>query len=176
MRRVARRTTALAAAVTSCVLGLGACGGQTPAGPAAPSTVAPTSAASPAAPASSAPAGSTGSGQSDPVVAFCRDFRANGGTGASFGGVPLFYRKEPLLKDLRERLDAMGDLRPPSEIAKPWALQEKTLLRIRSAAEQLRNDQTLYDDPTLPDPRTFHGGDIDEAQDTLTDYYFAHCR
>lgn len=177
MRRAARTALTVCALGPglAAVLALGACGTAGPAG---------TTTAGPSATSAPAPApGSTGSGPgasspgtpADAALTFCREVRANGGTGASFGPIPTFYRKKPLLADVRDKLAAMGTLTPPAEIGKPWALQKRTLRRVEAAAGKLKSDQALGELPEV-DPKDFHGGAIDEAQDTLTDYYFAHCR
>lgn len=156
-------------AVLAVVLVLGACG---PSGSSTPASPAPTSSVpSPAvAPSSAGPATAP-----DPGAAFCLEVQANGATGASFGPVVLSYRKQQLLDDVRDKLDAMGQVRPPAEIAEAWALQKRTLLRIEAAAARLSDGQALGDASAPTDVRDLHGGTIDRAQETLTDYYFAHC-
>ena len=171
MRRL-RRTALTACAlgpVLGAVLTLAGCStpGPTSSGP------------SPApAPASADPvlSASDGTAPADPALTFCGQVRANGGTGASFGPVLLTDRKQRLTKDVDAKLAAMGDVRPPTEIVEPWALQKRTLQRVEVAARQLSDDESLGDLPPTVNLRDFHGGAIDEAQDELTDYWFAHCR
>ena len=162
----------LAATALASLLALGACGTSEPVTVASPAS-APASEPGSAPP--STPGGSASGTPTEPAAAFCAEIRAQGANGASFGPIPTFYRKKPLLSDVRDKLEAMGTVAPPSEVAKPWALQKRTLLRVEKAAGRLSSDQTLADLPDV-DLRSFHGGAIDKAQDTLTDYYFAHCR
>lgn len=153
------------------LLVLGACGAPDP----APSGSTPSGSTGPASPAaaSSAPAPSTPSPSRSPAPAapasFCAELKATGATGASFGAIPVFYRKKQLLADVHDKLSAMGDATPPAEIAKPWALQKKELREIQAAAKKLR------DGGMLSDPRFGPDAELDKAQDTLTDYWFAHC-
>ena len=138
-----------------------------PSGP--PSSTPTPTTQTPTTPSPTAPSPSASAGPGDPVT-FCTELKANGATGASFGAIPTFYRKKQLLADVGEKLTAMGDATPPREIAKPWALQKKTLRQIQAAAKK------LPDGGMLSDPRYGPDATLDRAQDTLTDYWFAHCR
>ena len=161
--------TRCAPLVVAALLALGACGSPDP-GSAGPNLTAPTGPPSPSGSASSTPAPATPSPSgAGAATAFCAELKANGATGASFGAIPVFYRKKQLLEDVDEKLSAMGDATPPPEIAKPWALQQKELREIRAAAKK------LPDGGTLSDPRYGSDALLEKAQDTLTDYWFAHC-
>ena len=115
----------------------------------------------------SAVLGLSGCGQGS-AHTFCSQVEANGGSGASFGPIPTFYRRTQLLADVDDKLHTMGDIVPPTEIAEPWARQKSALLDVKAAAEQLYNGESLRGVPPHPE--------LDQAQDTLTKYWFAHCR
>jgi hypothetical protein len=106
-------------------------------------------------------------GDSGSVHAYCSAVEAHGGSGATFGRIPTFYRKAQLLADVEDKLVAMGDTTPPAEIAEPWARQRNALLQVQAAANQLPEGQSLR---ASPEP-----AELVEAQDSLTKYWFAHC-
>ena len=78
---------------------------------------------------------------------FCDTFAANGGTGATIGPVLTFATKEEIVPDVRERLDAMGDLEPPAEIAAEWGLMKQYYTDLLAAAEALPDGANLAGSP-----------------------------
>ena len=100
---------------------------------------------------------------------FCAEFEAAGGTGASFGGVALFYPKEDLVAGLEDAVTVLA-VTPPDEVSEEWnalkAFYEKALV----AANKLDAGQTLGDPALLEE-----SGTLTDEVDTLTDYFFDTC-
>jgi hypothetical protein len=123
-----------------------------------------------------APAPSGGAGGDAPSEAppasgdFCTEFEANGGDGATVGVVLTFAAKEEILADAQPRLDAMGDLEPPDEIAAEWDVMKQYYADVVTAAEALPDGASFNASPEYPA--------LAEAPDeyqVVTDYYFATC-
>jgi len=100
---------------------------------------------------------------------FCAEFEAAGGTGASFGGVALFYPKEDLVAGLEEAVTVLA-VTPPEEVAEEWnalkAFYEKALVE----ANKLDAGEMLGDPALLEE-----SGTLTDEVDTLTDYFFDTC-
>jgi len=97
---------------------------------------------------------------------FCSEFEANGGTGATVGPLQTWLVKEDILPDVQGRLDAMGDIEPPAEIADAWTIMKDYYSDLLAATEALPAGGYLTD-PSLT-------GAPDEYQ-VVVDYYFATC-
>jgi len=100
---------------------------------------------------------------------FCAEFEAAGGTGASFGGVALFYPKEDLVAGLEDAVTVLA-VTPPDEVSEEWnalkAFYEKALVE----ANKLEAGALLSDPALLEE-----SGTLTDEVDTLTDYFFDTC-
>jgi len=100
---------------------------------------------------------------------FCGEFEAAGGTGASFGGVALFYPKEDLIAGLDDALAVLA-VTPPDEVAEPWGALKAHYEKARAEAEKLEAGAMLSDPALLEE-----SGTLTDEVDVLTDYYFDNC-
>jgi hypothetical protein len=101
---------------------------------------------------------------------FCAEFEANGGTGASIGPLQSWVTKEDLLPDVQGRIDVMGDIVPPAEIASEWGLMKAYYTDVLAAVEQLPEGGTLMESGE------FAGlGQAPDEYQAVVDYYFAAC-
>lgn len=102
--------------------------------------------------------------------AFCAEFEANGGTGASIGPVQTWLPKEQLLPDVQSRVDVMADIEPPTEIAAEWAAMKTYYSDLLVAAEG------LPEGGTLASVENFDAlAEAPQEYEVVTDYVFASC-
>lgn len=141
-RSIVHRVCVVAALLVMLVAG--GCGGTpTPSAPSQPESASVSSAAS-----SPASTPSSASASADPVVsAFCSGFRANGGTLATIGEPPLFYRKDKLIAYATETLSAMKGLTPPAKIAAEWKAHRRYHEELLALAKKLPKGGTLSGPP-----------------------------
>jgi hypothetical protein len=101
---------------------------------------------------------------------FCADFETNGGGGATIGPVLTFVPKEDILADAQPRLDAMGDLEPPAEIATEWGVVKQYYADVVAAAEALPDGAGFNESPEYPDL-----AEAPDEYEVVSDYYFDNC-
>ncbi|MEO8261677.1 MAG: hypothetical protein ABI566_03830 [Pseudolysinimonas sp.] len=118
---------------------------------------------------SPAPSGGAdpGTGGDAPAAAgdFCAEFEANGGTGATIGPLQTWLVKEDLLPDVQGRVDAMGDITPPADIATEWDIMKTYYVDLLAAVEALPAGGHLSGE----------GIKAPEEYQVVTDYFFETC-
>lgn len=119
-----------------------------------------------AVPSGPAPQATSDGSADDAAGDFCSEFEANGGTGATIGPLQTWLAKEDLLPDVQSRVDAMGDISGPGEIASEWDTMRTYYTDLLAAVEELPAGGRLTDPSLVQAP--------DEYQ-AVTDYYFATC-
>jgi len=100
---------------------------------------------------------------------FCAEFEAAGGTGASFGSVPLYTPKEDLVAGLEDAVTVLA-VTPPDEVATEWNALKAFYEKALADANKLDDGQTLGDPALLEE-----SGELTDEVDTLTDYFFDTC-
>lgn len=119
-----------------------------------------------------APGGDQGEAGDPPAATsdFCTEFEENGGDGSTVGVVLTFASKEDILADVQPRLDAMGDLTPPDEIATEWTTMKEYYGELAAAAEALPDGAAFN---TSPEYQAL--AEAPDEYEAVVDYYFATC-
>ena len=149
-------------AATAGVLLLAGCGSSGADMPSAESSAASSAASS----AGSSPAGD------EPVLEgdTCAQLREAGATGASFGPVQAALPKQDLIAAIEEKLTPLQQSDPAADVAAEWSTAQAYLEQYLAAAQAAPDGGTVTD-ATLFNP----GPEVSDAQDALTDWWFATC-
>lgn len=86
----------------------------------------------------------------DPSVAeFCSDFTLAGGDASTVGPLELSLPKEQLHDKIRVKLEAMGGLEPPDDIARVWAHYEAYFTSAQLALADQSSGAALDDNDVI---------------------------
>jgi ABC-type transport system substrate-binding protein len=124
--------------------------------------------AAPSAPTTGSDTGTDGGDAAAASGDFCTEFESNGGNGSMLGPVQSWLPKEDLLPDVQSRVDAMGDIEPPADIATEWGVLKTYYTDLLTAVEALPDGGTLTGDAAAL-------GQAPDEYQAVTDYYFATC-
>ena len=124
---------------------------------------------------SASPSGSStasSAAEEEPVVEgdTCEQLRAAGANGASFGPVQAALPKVDLIAAIEEKLTPLQQSDPAADVAAEWSTAQGYLEQYLAAAQAAPDGGTVTD-ATLFNP----GSDVTDAQDALTDWWFATC-
>lgn len=104
---------------------------------------------------------------------FCEKFEDNGGDARTVGPIAAYELKETLLKKIDEKLKAMGDLKPPEEIATHWDAAKTYYHKLRDVTAKLSEGGQLGNPKYLREGNELFSNENNEA---FTGYYFDHCQ
>ena len=100
----------------------------------------------------------------------CAQLREAGATGASFGPVQAALPKEDLIAAIEGKLTPLQQSDPAADVAAEWSTAQGYLEQYLAAAQDAPDGGTVTD-ATLFNP----GPEVTDAQDALTDWWFATC-
>ena len=121
---------------------------------------------------SSSGSSSSAAEEAEPVVEgdTCEQLRAAGATGASFGPVQAALPKDDLIEVIEGKLTPLQQSDPAADVADAWATAQSYLEQYLAAAQAAPAGGTVTD-AALFNP----GQEVSDAQDALTDWWFATC-
>lgn len=99
----------------------------------------------------------------------CSTFKEAGGTAATIGPVPMWVTKEDLLPTVSDKLDALGDSTPPTDIAESWGAVKGHYEGIRDEAEALPAGGTLMGSELLQEATTMTA-DLEAVAKYISDH------
>lgn len=101
---------------------------------------------------------------------FCADFTAAGGDAATVGPLPLSEPRDRLAVEVRSRLEAMGDLDPPTSIASTWRTWKTYFDDVAVALDSQSDGSTLTDDDLIQ-----AGLDLYPQSQLVRNFYLTTC-